>query len=128
MLRTIPRILAAVFFLGVCGGCSHPAERAISGHWYGESVENFDPEHIPAATGWARGTSLEFEGTKLRVTVPAEEPRTGTYRLTAIEDRAVTLSVLDASGETSELKLIVDDESSLRWVMGEGRTMVLRRK
>jgi hypothetical protein len=112
--------------LTLVSGCAHPAERALQGVWLGQSVENFDEGEIPAATGWARGTQFEFKGTRLTVTVPAEEPRTGTYRLSAIQDRHVTLTILDRQGDLSEMELIVDDASSLRWVLEEGRTMVLR--
>lgn len=108
-------------------GCSHPAEKALEGEWYGQSVENFDEEEVAAATGWARGTSFVFKGNHVKVTVPAEKPRSGVFRLAAILDRQVSLVVLDSHGEESELELIVDDAESLRWVLGEGRSVVLRR-
>lgn len=108
-------------------GCSHPAEKALEGEWYGQSVENFDEEEVAAATGWARGTSFVFKGSHVKVTVPAEKPRSGLFRLAKIEDRQVSLVVLDSHGEESELDLIVDDAESLRWMLGEGRSVVLRR-
>jgi len=108
--------------------CSHPAERALQGVWQGVGVENFDEEELASATGWARGTQFEFVGTRLTVTVPAENPRRGTYRLAGIQDRRVTLAVLGADGEQSEMELIVDDEETLRWVLGEGRTLLLKRR
>jgi hypothetical protein len=111
----------------IFAGCSHPAERALEGEWYGKSVENFDAEEVAAATGWARGTSFVFKGNRVKVTVPAEKPRSGVFRLSAIEDRQVSLVVLDSQGEESELDLIVDDAESLRWLLGEGRAVVLRR-
>lgn len=114
---------AAILFTG----CSHPAEKALEGEWYGQSVENFDEEEVAAATGWARGTSFVFKGNHVKVTVPAEKPRSGVFRLAAILDRQVSLVVLDSHGEESELELIVDDAESLRWVLGEGRSVVLRR-
>ncbi len=109
------------------GGCAHPAERALQGRWHGESVENFERDNLAAATGWAKGTSFEFEGKHLKVTVPEEKPRHGVYSLTSIENRQLTLSVLNAQGEQTELNLIVDDAESLRWVLDEGRTLVMKR-
>jgi hypothetical protein len=109
-------------------GCGHPAERALQGEWLGSSVENFELDSMAAATGWARGTSLEFSGRRIKVTLPAQAPRVGVYELSSIEDRTVLLNVLGSEGETSELELIVDDEKSLRWVMGEGRTIVLHKR
>ena len=112
----------------ILAGCSHPAERALQGRWYGESVENFDAESLAAATGWARGTVIEFEGKRMRVTVPAEPPRSGVFELAAIVDRQVKLNVLDSQGESSEVDFIVDDAESIRWVLEEGRTVVLKKQ
>jgi len=107
--------------------CAHPAERALEGRWRGTSVENFDDGQVAAATGWARGTELSFRGHRVTVAVPAEEPRTGSYTLEAIDDRKVTLSVLGADGEESSMQVIVDDETTLRWVLSEGRTVLMKR-
>ncbi len=117
--------MALFFALTACG---HPAEKALRGKWLGERVENFEFADVAAATAWARGTSFEFRGQRLTVAVPAEEPRTGTYRLAQIQDRTVRLSVLGTNGETSDLELVVDDDTSLRWVLGDGKTMVMRRE
>lgn len=108
-------------------GCGHPAERALQGRWLGVGVENFESDEIAAATGWARGTSLEISGRRLKITVPAQKSRVGVYELSAIEDRTVTLSVLNSQGENSELELIVDDAENLRWLLGDGRTLVLKK-
>lgn len=120
---TLPCVL-----LALVTACGHPAERALQGQWLGSSVENFDPSNVAAATGWARGTSMEFSGRRLKVTLPAQTPKVGVYELASIEDRTVRLNVLSSEGESSELELIVDDEQTLRWVMGEGRTMLLHKK
>lgn len=126
------RRMRSVLFSGAIAlctlACAHPAERALQGRWNGQSVENFDQDAVAAATGWARGTSFEFKGKNLRVTLPAENARTGIYELTAIENRELTLTVLGKSGEQTELSLIVDDADSMRWLLDEGRTVVLRRQ
>jgi len=118
---------AGLLTLPLLFGCAHPAERALEGRWRGASVENFDDAQVAAATGWARGTELSFRGRRVTVAVPAEEPRTGSYTLQGIEDRTVTLSVLGADGEQSLMQLIVDDEATLRWVLSEGRTVLMKR-
>jgi hypothetical protein len=126
--KTRPRLAWCAALLLLVTACGHPAERALQGKWLGTSVENFDESSMAPATGWARGTSLEFSGRRLKVTLPAQAPRVGVYELSSIQDRTVVLNVLSSDGESSELELIVDDEDSLRWVMGEGRAMVLHRK
>lgn len=94
----------------------------------GESVENFEDEDVAAASGWARGTSFEFAGTELTVAIPAEEPRSATYRVVGVHQKKVRLAVVDRQGQTDELRLILDDESSLRWLIDERRAVVLRRQ
>ncbi|MCH2109260.1 MAG: hypothetical protein MK135_08020 [Polyangiaceae bacterium] len=121
------RILLLLGSFLICTACAHPAERALEGEWWGTSVENFDDAMIASATGWARGTRLAFRDHKLIVSLPSEKSRQGTFRLTAIEDREVQLAVLDAEGVESELRVIVDDEDTIRWVLGDGRTMVLHK-
>ncbi len=109
-------------------GCGHPAERLLEGRWLGDKVENVDEEQSPAATGWAKGTSFEFSGSTLTVAIPAEEPRSGTYRVSTMSEREVHLAVLDAEGEQTQMQLIVDDERHLRWMLGDGRALVMRRQ
>ncbi len=122
------RLLCFLFSTLTFSSCAHPAERALEGRWEGVSVENFDPDSLAPASGWARGTSFEFRGNRLKVQVPAAEPRTGVYRLTSIDERQISLSVRGARGEETEMDLIFDDSKSLRWVMDEGRTLVLHRR
>jgi hypothetical protein len=109
-------------------GCAHPAERALAGRWLGEAVENFDQDELAEATAWARGTMLEFKSSHVTVAIPSEESRTGTYVLSSVADRSVKLRVLDLEGQESDLELMVDDEQHLRWVLGEGRAVVMKRE
>ncbi len=94
----------------------------------GESVENFDDELVAAASGWARGTSLEFSGSEVTVAIPAEEPRSAKYEVVGVHQQRVRLAVIDPVGHRDELRLILDDERSLRWLLDENRTVVMRRQ
>jgi len=109
-------------------GCGNPVQRKLEGRWLGESVENFDAKDVAAATGWARGLSLEFSGSRLTVAVPAEEPRTGKYKVASVRENDVELAVtrLDGAVDTASLKL--DDERSIRFMIGDTRAIVLRRE
>ncbi len=120
------RSLIAVTLALLLSGCAHPAQEALQGNWNGQKVENFAADELAAATGWARGTSLHFQGSRITIRVPDEDSKSGTYRLAAIEDRRVTLDIVDSQAARSELVLIVDDEKHLRWDLGEGRSLVLQ--
>jgi hypothetical protein len=116
-------------FLGIAlGGCAHPAERALKGRWLGEAVENFNQDELAEATAWARGTMLEFKSSSITVAIPAEESRTGTYVLGSVSDRNVKLRILDLDGQESDMELVVDDEDHLRWLLGDGRSVVMKRE
>src|SRR3954462_781139 len=109
-------------------GCGNPVQRKLEGRWLGESVENFDAKDVAAATGWARGRSLEFSGTRLTVAVPAEEPRTGKYKVASVHENDVELAVTRVDGAVDTASLKLDDERSLRFMIGDPRAIVLRRE
>ena len=109
-------------------GCGNPVQRKLEGRWLGESVENFDAKDMAAATGWARGLSFEFAGTKLTVAVPAEEPRIGKYKVASVHENDVQLAVTRADGVVDNASFKLDDERSLRFMLGDNRAVVLRRE
>jgi len=126
--RTFLRISLILSGVLVLAGCGNPVQRKLEGRWLGESVENFDTKDVAAATGWARGLSLEFSGTRLTVAVPAEEPRTGKYKVASVHENDVELAVTRADGAVDTASLKLDDERSLRFMIGDTRAIVLRRE
>jgi hypothetical protein len=108
-------------------GCGHPIQRKLEGRWLGDSVENFDDPDVAAATGWAKGTSLEFAGSTITVAIPAEEPRSGKYKIAKVHNSDVELAVTRDDGRIDKAMLKLDDEHSLRWMVGAGRAVVMRR-
>jgi hypothetical protein len=108
--------------------CSHPLSRKLEGRWLGESVENFADGEIAVATGWARGTSFEFSGSKLTVAVPAEEPRTGNYKVESAREGHVVLAVASPEGRVQKARLSLEDEHLLRWHLDDSRSVILRRE
>lgn len=119
----VPLVLAAVL-----SGCGNPVQRKLEGRWLGESVENFDVKDMAAATGWARGLSLEFAGSRVTVAVPAEEPRTGKYKVASVHENDVQLAVTRQDGSVDTASLKLDDEHSIRFMVGDTRAVVLRRE
>lgn len=111
--------------LTACSG--HPVQRKLEGRWVGQGVENVEDESLAQATGWAKGTSFEFRGNELTVSIPNEEPRKGKYQVLGVHNADVRIAVKDAAGKQYDLKLLIDDEHGLRWQLGQGRTIVLRR-
>jgi len=113
--------------LAFTAGCGHPVQRSLEGRWLGESVENFRDSQLAAATGWARGLSFEFAGSNVTVAVPAEEPRSGRYTVSSVHESDVRLSFTGKDGKTSSAAFKLDNDHSMRWMLGQGRAVVLRR-
>jgi len=115
--------------LGFCvSGCGHPVQRQLEGTWHGDSVENFDDRDLARVTGWAKSLRFSFEGSRLSVSIAAEEERTGKYRVRSVHNSDVTLAVTRPDGGEDVTHLKLDDEHSVRWVLGDARTIVLRRE
>ena len=80
------------------------------------------------AADWAKGTTWEFAGDKVTISVPAEPPRSGTFRPTKVDGQKLTLAVTRPDEKTvDEASLTFTDDKTLRWDIGEGRQVVLVR-
>ncbi len=122
-IMVVPWILALL----ALPACGHPAQRRLAGRWVGDSIENVEPGLLAAATGWVRGTSFDFDGEELTVVIPAEEPRTGLYEVVSFRDSQVALAVKGSDGRSYSMDLKLDDERSFRWLLADGRAVVMRR-
>lgn len=120
-------LLVLAPILAISPGCGHPVQRSLEGRWLGEAVENFQDSQLAAATGWVRGLSFEFAGSNVTVAVPAEEARTGRYKVTSVHQSDVRLSFTAKDGKTSTAHFKLDNDQSMRWMLGQGRAVVLRR-
>lgn len=119
--------LTVLPILAISTGCGHPVQRSLEGRWLGEAVENFQDSQLAAATGWARGLSFEFAGSNVTVAVPAEEPRSGRYQVSSAHESDVRLSITSKDGKASTALFKLDNDHSMRWMLGQGRSVVLRR-
>lgn len=119
--------LTVLPILAISTGCGHPVQRSLEGRWLGEAVENFQDSQLAAATGWARGLSFEFTGSNVTVAVPAEEPRSGRYQVSSVKESDVRLSITTKEGKSTSALFKLDNDHSIRWMLGQGRSVVLRR-
>lgn len=109
-------------------GCRSSVERQLDGRWLGDRVENVDPANLAPATGWTKGTSMEFAGSSITVAIPAEEPRTGKYQVVKDAGSQIELRVNRPGGGSDGAQFELADEETLRWLIGGGRVVVLRRE
>jgi hypothetical protein len=126
-MRSAVGVLVVVASLSLLA-CGHPLQRKLEGRWFGQAVENFDDRDVAAATGWAKGVLFEFAGSSFTVAIPAEEPRSSVYKVTSVHNTDVRLAIDRKDGKADTLQLKLDSDDSLRWMIGEGRSIVFRRE
>jgi hypothetical protein len=112
----------------LASGCGHPIQRQLEGSWHGDAVENFDDRDLARATGWAKSLRFTFSGTKMSVSVAAEEERSGKYRVQSVRNSDVVLAVKRTDGNEDVTRLKLDDDQAIRWLIGDSRAVVLRRE
>jgi hypothetical protein len=119
--------LICLLLLGFMTACGHPMQRRLQGRWLGESLENVDQSFLAAATGWVKGTSFEFEGDRLTVIIPAEEPRSGTYTINSVRDNRIEIQAKRIDGTLDAVALRLEDEHSLQWILPSGASINMRK-
>ncbi len=119
--------IAVLLALPAVSGCDSSPKERLQGTWIGERVDNFQPHQAARAEGWARGTSFEFKGSRVTVSVPAESPRVGTYKIIEATEDQLLVSFLRPHGAKDDVTLRLEGEGKMRWMLGDGRSIVLRR-
>lgn len=123
--RVSMTLALAAIVLPVATGCQKTPRDKLQGRWLGEAVESFPTEQVPKATGWVKGTAIEFAGNKVTVTVPAETPRTGTFKVARVEGERVIVAFARPEGGTDEAAFRLVNEGTMRWDVGNGREIVM---
>jgi len=117
--------LALGALLVTMAGCARSPRDRLQGRWLGESIENVSASEVQKATGWVKGTAMEFQGGKVTVTIPAETPRTGTFKVSKAEGDNLVVLFQRAEGGQDEVEMQLVGDQTLRWRIGEGREIVL---
>ena len=121
----IKTALALALLLPVVAGCEKSPKDKLQGRWLGESIENVPSAQLAKSTGWVKGTAIEFAGNKVTVTIPAETPRTGTFKVAKAEGDGLLVSFLRDEGGHDEADMKLVGDQTLRWRIGDGREIVL---
>lgn len=109
-------------------GCAKTPKDRLQGRWLGESVENISAAQVDRVTGWVKGTAIEFSGSKATVTIPAESPRTGMFKVSRVQGERVMVSFLRPEGGSDEAEFRFAGDQTLRWNIGNGREIVLQKE
>jgi hypothetical protein len=124
-MHKYPLFLA--FALVALTGCAKTPKDKLQGKWLGEGIENAPAGQLAKANGWVKGTAIEFAGSKVTVTIPAETPRTGTFRVASVDGDKLTLTFLRDEGGRDEAMFRMVDDKTMRWAIGPQAEIVLVR-
>jgi len=127
MRSRIMTALALAVTLPTAAGCDKSAKDRLQGRWLGDSIDNVPSAQLAKATGWVKGTAIEFNGNKVTVTIPAETPRSGTYSVTRKEGDALLVSFKRDEGGRDEAEMALVGDHTLRWRIGGGREIVMQK-
>ena len=108
-------------------GCDETVKERLQGKWIGESADGFPAHQQRSTAGWLNGSSFEFQGSRVSVTLPAESPRQGTFKVTEESARTFSVSFMRATGETDAAAFDFEKDDRLRWKMDDGRSIVLKK-
>jgi hypothetical protein len=117
--------LALAITIPAAAGCEKSPKDKLQGRWLGESIENAPTAQVQKATGWVKGTAIEFSGHKVTVTIPAEAPRSGSFKVARVEGETLFVSFLRDEGGRDEAEMQIVNDHTLRWRVGSGREIVM---
>ena len=121
-------VLVALVIPAVLTGCSKSPRDQLQGKWVGESVGRIHPQQSGAADAWAKGTHLELSGNKVTLSLPAESPRSGTFKVAKMEGKDMEV-VFRRAGETEDkTRMRVGEDGRLVWTLATGQELVMRRE
>jgi hypothetical protein len=123
----ITQAVALPLTLVAMAGCEKTPRDKLQGKWLGDAIENVPTSQVAKATGWVKGTALEFAGNKVTITIPAEAPRTGTFKVAKVEGDRVLVSFQRDEGGHDEAELRFAGDKTLRWVLASGPEVVLQK-
>ena len=121
----ITTALALAITLPVVAGCEKSPKDKLQGRWLGESIENVPSAQLTKTSGWVKGTAIEFQGNKVTVTIPAETPRTGTFKVAKAANDGLLVSFTRDEGGHDEAEMKLVGDQTLRWSIGDGREIVM---
>lgn len=126
-MRVRSVILPSIVCSLLLAGCEKSPRDKLQGKWVGETVGQVHPSQQARAEGWARGAQLEFSGNRVTVSVPAESPRSGTFRIAKEDGKKLDLLFKRPEGGEDRAELAFAEDGKLLMRVGGGVEIVMKR-
>lgn len=121
-------LLVLATLIPTLGGCKATTKERLEGKWVGERADHFRPEQTSRVSGWVAGTSFEFRGSRVTVSIPAESPRQGTFKIAEVSQEELRITFMRAHGANDEATFLFEGDDTMRWMLGDGRSIVLKKQ
>jgi hypothetical protein len=108
-------------------GCHVSPKDRLQGKWVGQQVDDFQRGQAERALGWAMGATFEFNGSRATVSIPAESPRQGTFRVDKATEDELHVKFLRPHGAEDVVTFRWEQDGSLRWMLPGGSSVLLRK-
>lgn len=127
MAPWIARLAGLIGLILLGSGCAQTPTQRLQGRWIGESVEKFPTGQAKRAEDWASRTSFSFDGRRVTVAMATESPRRGTFEIAKVDTTRLHLRFLRPHGAKDDVHVEFIGKERLRWSLGDGRSIVLRK-
>ena len=126
-MRVRPLIFACLLLSLTALGCEKSPQQKLEGKWVGEGIGQVHPSQAGRADEWARQTKLEFSGSNVTVAIPAEEPRTGNFKVEKADGETLDVIFKRKAGGEDRSRFILSEDGKLRWILSNGVEILLKR-
>lgn len=127
-MRVRPAVVFPFLLAAAVIGCEKSPRDRLQGKWVGEGISELHPSQAARADGWVKGTRLEFSGNTVTVAIPAEAPRSGTYKIAKADGNDLDVLFSRAGGKADRSRLNLTEDGKLRWILSDGIQIMLRRE
>ncbi len=127
MAPSVAGLAGLIGLILLMSGCAQSPTQRLQGRWVGESLEKFPTDQIKRAEDWAAGTSFSFDGRRVTVAIATEPPRRGTFEIAKVDTTRIHLRFLRPHGAKDDVHFEFIGKERLRWSLGDGRSIVLRK-
>lgn len=128
-MRVRSVVLFPLLLTTACFGCDKSPRERLEGKWIGEGVAQVHPSQAGRAEAWVKQAHVEFNGSNVTVAIPAEEPRSGTFKIAKAEGNEMDVVFKrKGSGGEDRSKMTLIEEDQLRWTLGNGVELMLRKE
>ncbi|NUP14364.1 MAG: hypothetical protein HOW73_50675 [Polyangiaceae bacterium] len=109
-------------------GCEKSPRDRLEGKWIGDGVAQVHATQAGRADEWAKQVQVEFKGSNVTIAIPAEEARSGTFKVTKTEGKDMDVVFKRKAGGEDRSRLTLLEDDKLRWTLANGIELLMHKE